>query len=168
VLGNYSITYNTANFTITQAASADLAISISDGQASVGQGQAITYTVIVTNSGPATVINASVVNVIPTSVLTVTWTCTATTGGCATGSGSGNIINTDVTLLTNGRATFIVQGTVAASTTSGTSLTATASVTAPSGVTDPDSSNNLASDTTTVIIIPVTGGGKLYLPLILH
>ena len=119
---------------------------------------------VVTNSGSSTVPNAVVSDQLPSSVLTVTWTCAATAGsGCAASSGSGHI-NSAVTLSGGGHITFTIQGAVAASATG--VLTNTAAVALPAGFTDPAPGNNTATDTTTIVSIPVTGERRLYLPVI--
>src|SRR5262249_7750736 len=84
---------------------ADLAINKDDGTASVTAGGTTTYTIIVTNNGPAEVTNATVVDTAPAGMTLGSWTCTVTNPGsggsvttaCGAASGSGNI-NTTVTM----------------------------------------------------------------------
>ena len=129
------------------AASADLAISKSDGRSVVAQGETLTYTVIASNLGPDTAAGAAVADILPGDLEGVTWTCSASPGSSCPATGSGNLA-VSVHLLANGSATFSLTGTVAAD-ADGT-LTNTATVLSPGGVSDPDPSNNSASDSTAI------------------
>ena len=127
---------------------ADLSITKTDGLASALPGDAITYTVVVGNNGPSSVLGALVSDVMPTGLTGVTWTCSAAPGStCASPSGTGDIAAT-VDLVVGGTATFTVNATVAANQLG--TVTNTAAIVTPSGVSDPDSSNNIATDTTVV------------------
>jgi uncharacterized repeat protein (TIGR01451 family) len=129
--------------------SADLSVAKSDGQAMVGAGNSLTYTITVTNGGPNPVTGATVTDTFPASLSGVTWTCTAASGSsCGSASGSGSI-NQTVNLLVGGTATFTAAGTLDIN-ASGT-LSNTATVTAPGGTTDPNLSNNSATDVDTII-----------------
>ena len=125
------------------APTANLGISISDGQTSVVVGQVSTYTITVTNAGPSGVTGATVTTSV-SRLNTLSWTCAA---GCAAISGSGNV-NTTVTVPAGGTVTLSFTGTV---TTGNGSATVNAAVAAPSGVTDPATGNNSASDSDTVV-----------------
>ncbi|MEM8930778.1 MAG: FG-GAP-like repeat-containing protein, partial [Acidobacteriota bacterium] len=86
---------------------------------------AFKYYVLVNNIGGVAEPTASVVDNLPAQLLTPTWTCSGTGGASCTGSGSGNISET-VNLPAGGGVTFVVDGTVTA--TTGT-MTNTATVT---------------------------------------
>ena len=134
---------------------ADLAISKTDGATSVNPGGTTTYTIVVTNAGPAAADGAvftdpAVANLSVTSV-----TCGSPSGGAACPT----VPNTTVALLqgagivipalpSGGSVTFTVPATVAGSATG--TIANTANIAAPSGVTDPNLSNNSATDTDTV------------------
>ncbi len=139
--------------TTIQAATANLAITKTDGIASVVAGANVTYTIAVSNAGPSAVIGAAVADTLPPALINATWTCVAigAGSGCGTPLGAGSIATT-VNLGVGGTATFTLNATVATGTTGSVSNTAT--VTAPVGVTDPNGANNTATDTDTIAASP--------------
>ncbi len=140
---------NTATDTTSVTPTADLIITKTDGLTSIAAGQAITYTIVVTNAGPSTITDALVTDVLPSALVGATWTCAASAGSsCLDAAGSGDISDL-VTLASTGTATFTVSATVAASTPAGT-LSNTADVAMPVGSVDPTPANNTATDTTTI------------------
>ncbi|MFD8086385.1 hypothetical protein ACFV4F_32345 [Kitasatospora sp. NPDC059722] len=97
-------------------------------------GQALTYTVVVSNAGPAPAVNAAVRDALPSALSAFTWTCSAASGNsCGDASGTGSI-DTTATIAVGGRVTYTVTGTVPSSTTG--TLSNTATVTRPSATTD--------------------------------
>jgi uncharacterized repeat protein (TIGR01451 family) len=122
----------------------DLAVTKTNGQPSSVPGQPVTWTVTVSNAGPAAVTGATVTDAPPASVSGAAWTCTATPGSFCPPSGTGPI-NVAVNLLNGGSATFQLGGVVDPAATG--LLTNAASVTPPPGVTDPVATNNAATDT---------------------
>ncbi len=146
---------NTANNTATASATitnvADLAVTNTSSPATVNAGGAVSYTVVVNNTGPSNVTGATVTDTFPGTLTGITYTVTANGGAADTthpASGSGNLAET-VNLPSGGSLTYVVSGTVNAGAASGT-LTTTASVTAPSGSSDPNTSNNVASTSQTI------------------
>jgi uncharacterized repeat protein (TIGR01451 family) len=138
---------NSATDTDTRTSAADLSITKDDGRTFYRPGQSLTYTIVVSNAGPDTATGATVTDTFPAALTGVAWTCTASAGSsCAAPSGTGNI-NTTVTLLMSGTATFTVTATAALTATG--SIANTAAVAAPGGVTDPNPANNSATDTDT-------------------
>ncbi len=129
------------------AASADLSITKTDGQATAIPGQPVTYTIVVSNPGPSAANGSTVADTVPGTITGVTWTCGGAGGGTCTAGGSGSI-NDTVNLPVGGSVTYILTGTISASATG--SLSNTATVTAPGGVTDPNPANNSATDTDTL------------------
>lgn len=127
---------------------ADLSITKTDNVSSVTAGSLVTYTIVVTNNGPAAVTGALVNDTMPAALTGVTWTCSPALS-CGAASGSGNIATT-VNLANGGSATFTVSATVAAAATG--SVVNTATVAAPAGTTDPTTTNNSATDTDTVAL----------------
>ena len=121
---------NTSTVTLTTETIADLAVT----QTLTGSpvpGLPITYTIVVTNTGPSPVTGASVTDVFPIALVAPTWTCAADAGSsCAAASGTGNLATT-VTLEAGDRATFTVTGLIASSATG--LLENTATVAAPAG-----------------------------------
>src|SRR6266403_902824 len=124
---------------------ANLSVSMNDGTGGVAWGQAVQYTMVVSNAGPATATNATVVDTLPVQLTGATWTCTAAGGGsCGAASGSGNI-NTTVTLPSGASATYVLSASIIGG--SGTSRVTNVVNVATAGATDPDTTNNRAADT---------------------
>ena len=135
--------------TTTAPPSADLSITINDGQSSTGPSNPVTYTIVATNNGPSSVTSAFVSDIMPSGLSGVSWTCVGTNGAvCTTATGDGNI-NTSVDLPVGGTVTFKVNGTVAAS--AGNTLTNKVTIATPGGVSDPAPGNNSATDSDLVI-----------------
>ncbi len=137
---------NSATDTDGIGASADLAITKTDGVTNATAGGSVTYTITASNAGPSTATGATVADTFPAS-LTCTWTCVGAGGGTCTASGSGNISNT-VNLPSGGSVTYTASCTISAAATG--TLSNTATVTAPAGVTDPTPGNNSATDSDTI------------------
>jgi uncharacterized repeat protein (TIGR01451 family) len=139
---------NTATDTDTLTPTADLAITKTDGQASEVPGTSVTYTIVVTNPGPSTVVGATATDSFPAVLTGVTWTCAPSAGSaCGAAGGTGNI-STLVTLAPAGTATFTATGTINSAATG--TLANTATLAAPAGFTDPNLANNSATDTDTL------------------
>jgi serine/threonine-protein kinase len=132
--------------TTTNPPTADLSVTITDGATTKSQNAAVTYTIVASNAGPSSVSAAFVSDIMPSGLSGVTWTCSASGSANCPSNGNGNI-NAAIDLPVGGSVTFIVSGTVSAS--SGT-LTNTVTISTPGGVTDPAGSNNSASDSDTI------------------
>ena len=126
---------------------ADLAITKTGTPNPVLAGNNITYTIAVTNNGPAAAANVTITDTLPanTSVVSITppgvpagWTCPAPSGGAQTCTNS--------SLAANTTSTFTLILKVAVGTAPGTAITNAASV-ASSTTTDPTNANNSASTT---------------------
>src|SRR5204863_384004 len=137
---------NWATDTDALGASADLAITKTDGVTTATPGRSVTYSITASNAGPSNAPGATVADTFP-AALTCTWTCVGAGGGTCTASGSGNINNT-VNLPSGGSVTYTSSCTISAAATG--SLSNTATVAAPGGVTDPTPGNNGATDTDTL------------------
>ncbi|HEY1785918.1 MAG TPA: hypothetical protein VGG30_10230, partial [Pirellulales bacterium] len=133
---------------------ADLEITKSDnlGGSSNGTigtaipGEAITYTIAVTNDGPSDVTGASIVDSLPGTLSGATFTAVET--GDASGftkSGSGGIDDTDVDLPTGSTVTYTLTTNIASSATG--TLSNSATVTPPAGVTDTNAEDEEFDDT---------------------
>jgi len=133
---------NSATDSDTLGASADLAITKTDGVVTATPGGSVTYTIVASNAGPSNATGATVADTFPAS-LTCTWTCVGAGGGTCTASGSGNI-NDTANLPNGGSVTYTASCTISAAATG--TLSNTATVTAPAGVTDPTPANNSATD----------------------
>ena len=119
---------------------ADLTVSVTDGSATAIPGNPITYTISLGNLGPNDAANAPVADTFPATLTGVSWTCVATFGSsCTAAAGVGNI-NSSVSLLAGGSATYTVNATVASTATG--SLSNTATITPPGGTFDPTLPNS--------------------------
>ncbi len=137
---NLAIDANTAN------PSADLGITKGAAPSPYVPGLPMTYTMVVSNSGPSDVVGARVQDVMPAALSAFTWTCSPSGGAtCGTASGAGNI-DVLVALPVGGTATFTATGLTPAG--GGAAFTNTATVAAPAGVTDPVPANNTATAVT--------------------
>lgn len=124
---------------------ADLAITKDDGSDTYAPGGSVSYTIVVSNNGPADVLDAVVDDPLPAGISAGTWTCTA--GGavaCDQAAGVGGI-NTTVDLPAGGQVTFTHNISVPAG--FGDPLVNTATVSTPAGTIDPVQANNSATDT---------------------
>ncbi len=139
---------NTAVDTTNVVAVADLGVTKTDGLASEVPGTPASYTIVVTNTGPSDVVDATVTDVMPTSLLNVSWTCSASAGGSCTTSGTGDIADL-IDVPTGGSVTYVVTGDVAADASG--SLSNSVSVAPSAATTDPDLSNNNATDVDTLV-----------------
>jgi len=129
-------------------APADLKITVNDSKTSIAAGAKNTYSIKVTNVGPAYVNEATVTDNFPAMFSGVTFTATEVGGGSGFElAGKGNI-NDTVTLPPGSMITYKASGKVSSS-ASGT-LSNTATVTALSDVPDPNLANNTATDSDSV------------------
>src|SRR5262249_35020046 len=149
---------NRATDTDNLTPQADLSITKSDdlggssSTPSVGTaipGDAITYTIVVSNTGPSDAPGTAVADSFSSELTAISYTATATgTASGFTAVGSGNINDTAVTLGANSSITYTVHATVKSSATG--TLSNTATVTAANGVTDTNPNNNSAADSDTL------------------
>jgi uncharacterized repeat protein (TIGR01451 family) len=121
----------------------DLAITKTDGSCYVLPGGSTTYTITVSNFGPAEAVNATVTDTFPAAVTGVTWACVASGGGVCTANGTGNI-NDTVTLPPFGTLVYSATATVDAAATG--YLINTSTVDPGMGITDLDLTNNTSTD----------------------
>jgi uncharacterized repeat protein (TIGR01451 family) len=124
---------------------ADLSV-VKSGPAFVANGGPVTYTITVTNNGPATAHNVVVADSVPASITGAT--ATPSQGSCS-GSFSCNLGD----IASGGTATITIHGTVSTSSSS-VANTACASSDNP----DPDTGNNCSTTRATVFTMG-TGGG---------
>src|SRR5215468_10843031 len=133
---------NSATDSDTLAASADLAITKTDGVTTATPGGSVTYTITASNAGPSSAPGSNVADTFP-APLTCNWTCVGAGGGTCTAAGSGNI-NDTINLPAGGSTTYTASCTISAAATG--TLSNTAAVSAAGSVIDPDPSNNSATD----------------------
>ena len=140
----------TATDTLLILVRADLGVSKTNGVTTLTPSMPTTYTIVVTNDGPSSVVGASVVDNLPSTLMNATWSCAAGSGAsCGTPSGSGSV-STTVDLASGSSATFTVNATVDQAALPG-ALSNTATIDTPSGTSDPTPTNNSATDTDTVV-----------------
>lgn len=141
---------------------ADLAISLTDSPDPLNAGQALSYTITVSNDGPHVAQGISVALQLPTGVAFQSasgtgWSCTQ----------SGGVVTCTRASLGSGQTAPPITVQVTAPTQAGT-IAASASVALADSMVDPEAANNQASTTTTVVELPPTGPSYfLYLPLVL-
>lgn len=145
---------NQAIVNITLVPQGDLSITLTADQSTVQPGDTLTYTLVVNNPGPSTMINTLVTDTFPANLMNVDWSCSASSGSACPANGSGDIATT-IALAPSGIVTF----TITAQTTTGGTLTNIATVAAALGALDPNLSNNSVTEVTQVLIF-------LYLPLL--
>jgi len=139
---------NSKTSTTSVIAQADLSITKTDGATTEIPGTSISYTIVVTNSGPSDANGVSVADTFPSDLTGVTFTSSALGGATGnTAAGAGNISDT-LNMPTGSSVTYTVNATIKSSATG--TLSNTATVTAPVGVTDPDTANNSATDNDTL------------------
>jgi len=132
---------------VTPGAIADLAVTKTDGVSTLTRGGTTTYSVVVTNNGPAAVTGATVTDAAPAGLTLGAWTCAASAGAACPASGSGDV-SALVTLPVGASVTFKIAATVAADAPG--SITNVASVAPPAGTSDSNPSNNTTSDIDTI------------------
>ncbi len=126
----------------------DLSITKTDGLTSAVPGAVTSYTIDVTNSGPSAAAGVSVNDIMPASLTSVTWSCTATVGSvCGNASGAGNIAQL-VSVAAGGTVSFVVTATIAPAAAGTLSNTATLSI--PAGFGDTNAANDSATDVTSL------------------
>ena len=136
---------NTATDTDSITVKADLKVTVTDGKTAAVPGTKDTYTIIVTNAGPSNIAGAVIQDHFPSTFTGVTFTATQSGGATGfTSRGSGDVSQT-VAMPSGSHITYKATGTISASATSSISNTATVSV--PTGVIDPNTANNIATDT---------------------
>jgi uncharacterized repeat protein (TIGR01451 family) len=133
----------------------DLAVTKTDNVTTVARGATgVTYTIVVTNNGPGAASGATLTETLPGSVLgfsrfnVTSWTCSASAGSSCAATGTGNNTRSGtMSLLNGGTATYTLVGDVPTTAPLGSS-TNTVTV---SGGGDPNTANNTASDTDTIV-----------------
>ena len=136
--------------------------SITSSTGTVTPGSTLTYTIVVSNTGPTTVTGATVSDPFPGNLTGITYTSVPAGGATDTNpTGSGSTLTDMVTLPAGSSITYTVMGTVA--TTATTSLSNTATVTATNGATTSATDNDNLLTITKVdnvggsSIVPSTG-----------
>lgn len=134
---------DTATVTTTVGALANLSITKTDSPDPVVTGSNITYTITVSNAGPAVAQSVTVTDTLPPNTTFVS--CSSSTGTCG-GKGNNRTV-TWATLDPGASVTATIVATANCSVANGTVITNTATVT--SATTDPATDDNMATTTTT-------------------
>jgi len=155
---------NSATDTDTLAPQVGLGITKTDGLATAFPGQALTYTIVATNSGPSTATGATVSDAFPAAFTGAAWTCFGLGGATCSAIGMGSLSDT-VSIPPGGSVTYTVNGTVSAAFTG--TLSNTAAVTSGAdtqSATDTTlvASPALVSATKSVSGVFVSGGTATY------
>src|SRR5260370_13493968 len=149
---------STTNTNVVAAGSADLAITKSDSPDPVGIGNDLSYTIVVTNHGPASAANLSVTDSLPSQVTfrslgapPPAWICSTPSVGA-----NGSITCTEPSLAPGSTVTFPLVVRVNTSVTDGTIISNTANVSTTT--IDSVASNNSATATTTAKVVNTISG----------
>ncbi len=134
---------NSATDTDTQANTADLSITKTDGTTVYTAGGTTTYTIVASNAGSSAANPTTVVDNFPAAITSVAWTAVYAGGASGPASGAGNINATTINLPVGGTATFTAVCNISGAATGNLVNTATVS----SALTDPNPANNSATDT---------------------
>jgi uncharacterized repeat protein (TIGR01451 family) len=137
-----NLTTNTATATVlvANANSADMAIVKTATPNPVSQGETLTYTLVVTNNGPASATNVTVADTLPTSV---TYSSVITTTGTCSEAG-GSVTCLLGTMANAGTATIAIV------TNAGTPGVVSNTATVTADQTDPNPANNSSTQTETI------------------
>ncbi len=122
----------------------DLQITKTDNSATAVPGTPVTYTIVVTNTGPSDATGAVVTDTFPASMSGIAYTAVQTGGASGfTSVGAGNL-NDTVNLPVGAKITYKATATVSSAAVG--TLSNTATITPPPGTTDPVPGNNTATD----------------------
>ena len=122
---------------------ADVGVNMVANSTQYTAGEPLTYTITVTNAGPAAANSTTVVDAFPAAFTGASWICTVQGGASCPPAGSGAVLADTVSLPAGGAVVYTVTGVVAPGTTGTLTNSATAVVGLPA--TDPDASNNTDS-----------------------
>jgi uncharacterized repeat protein (TIGR01451 family) len=122
---------------------ADVGVTLAATPAQYTAGEPLTYTITVSNAGPANALSTTIVDAFPSALTGASWSCVASGGATCAAGGSGPVLTEVIGLPAGASVVYTVDGTIAAGTTATLTNSATAVVGAPA--TDPDTTNNTAS-----------------------
>ncbi|MDO4245338.1 MAG: DUF11 domain-containing protein [Deinococcus sp.] len=139
--------------TVAAPSGSDLTITKTDGTGTIPANGSTTYTIRVTNNGPAEVTGAVLRDAPPSGMTFGAVACSTAFGNVCTTAPTPAQVSSGVALPTLASGAFY-EITVAASTTlTSGSVANTATVTAPAGITDTNTANNTVTDTNTVAAV---------------
>lgn len=126
----------------------NLSITKTNGVTSSVAGLPVSYTITVHNAGPSDAPNAYVEDLLPASLRDATWSCTPTLGTGICPPYGNDSIGVSVDIPAGETLVYQLTATLASSATG--TLSNTASVQVQGNALDPDTSDNLATDTDTI------------------
>ncbi|MFN9272716.1 MAG: hypothetical protein ACK6DO_06805 [Planctomycetia bacterium] len=153
---------NTATATDTNTISNPqllLNVTKTDGKTTYLPNETFTYTIVVSNSGPSTMVDGVVNDPLPSQVATGSWTASYSAGSSGPASGSGGITNEKITLLPGGNATFLLTVTIRSDAFG--QMDNTVTLTPPAGIVVTPGSVLSATDTNFGPEPPASIGGAL-------
>lgn len=161
-----SIPATLTNTPVTPTPSADLQITNTDNAANYAAGISVQYVIVVSNPlGPNGVNGAVVSDTFSSNLTGIAWTCIGSGGASCTASGSGNINDSAVNLPVGSSVAYTVNAAVVGSPSGLLLNTATVNIPGASGTIDPNTSNNSATDTDSLIVAnPIPSGSIGNLP----
>jgi uncharacterized repeat protein (TIGR01451 family) len=133
---------------LTAPLSTNLSIQKTAGPGPVLVSGPVSYTIVVSNSGPDTAVGAIVSDDFPAALTNVTWTCAPSAGATCTAAGAGDLQDV-VTIPAGGTVTYSVTATAPAAPAN---ISNTATVTPPANSADPAQANN--SSTADFPVVP--------------
>ncbi|HEX8620253.1 MAG TPA: IPTL-CTERM sorting domain-containing protein [Thermoanaerobaculia bacterium] len=136
---------------LTAPLSTNLSIQKTAGAGPVLVSGPVTYTIVVSNSGPDTAVGAMVSDDFPAALTNVNWTCTPSAGATCTAAGAGDLQDF-VTIPAGGSVTYNVTATAPAAPAN---ISNTATVTAAGNAADPAPANNSSTADFPVLPAPV-------------
>ncbi|MEE8525643.1 MAG: SdrD B-like domain-containing protein, partial [Thermoanaerobaculia bacterium] len=136
---------NTATDADTLTPVLDLAVTKDNGRRLLFVGEAVTYTVTVSNAGPSSPPNVTVADSFPPELAAISWSCSAS-GGASCGGPDSTDIADSVDIPVGDSVTYTIDTTIADSVASTVSNTADAAVPTGVGATDPEPGNDAATD----------------------
>ncbi len=122
----------------------DLTVTKSSSPDVLVPGEAVTYTVTVTNDGPSQANGVRVLDLVPAAVLAPSASCATDAPNTCTTEVNGAEVTASADLAPGASATITISGTI--DPTVAGDITNTATVTPPTGFTDPDLTGNTATD----------------------
>jgi len=129
---------------------ADLSITKVNNAQFVNGIDPVTYFITASNFGSVDVNAATVQDILPPTLLNASWVCDADIGASCTPSGTGNIIDNNVSLPANTSVIYTL--TADPNVTEADVISNTATVISPAFPADPDLSNNTAVDTDVIAL----------------
>ncbi len=153
---------NTSTTSTPVAAVADIRVA-KYGSASVNAGGVITYSLLISNTGPSAANSTSFNDILDVNLTPNSASCSSASGGAACPSAisiSGNTISGNIPNLPSGGSVVITIQAQVSGSSIGT-ISNTASISPAAGVTDPDTSNNQSTVSTTINAVANLSIGKI-------